>query len=178
MMHVFYAFFGVNIVHPEEIFRLFYAFVRESYGSELLVYGIIRVLFQLLGNLEKFYIKILGVPGLGRNNQRRARLVYQNRVHFVHDGEVMTSLRHAFQRYGQIVPQIIKAKFMISAVSDIRLISGASLHGLQILVNNFEFADLVPPRLRFPLFWVFHKWKHLPPSHLPPNAPKKKKKNH
>src|SRR3989344_6042349 len=106
------------------------------------------------GDSEDFYIKILGVPGLGRNNQRRARLVYQNRVHFVHDGEVMTSLRHAFQRYGQIVPQIIKAKFMISAVSDIRLISGASLRGLQILVNNFEFADLVPLRICFAMFGI------------------------
>ena len=97
---------------------------------------------ELLGFLEKAITKLLlraDQPFDGRlplrvllvkrvhrgaaDDERRAGFINENRVHFIHDGEVMAALdllllaeRHA------VVAQIIEAEFRIRAVGDVTVI--------------------------------------------------------
>ena len=57
------------------------------------------------------------------NNQRRARFVDQDRVHFVDDGVSMAALHHILEPVLHIVAQIIEAELVIGAVGDVAVVS-------------------------------------------------------
>ena len=73
------------------------------------------------------------VIGVGRflggagDNQRRARLVDQDRIDFIDDGEVMFALDVILQVELHVVAQVIEAELVVLAVSDIALIGGLAL---------------------------------------------------
>ena len=72
---------------------------------------------------ERFPLRellVVRVHGRAADDERRARLINQDRIHFVHDGEIMAALdllllvpRHA------VVAQIIKTKLGVRAVRDV-----------------------------------------------------------
>ena len=66
---------------------------------------------------------------LGRagDDQRRARLVDQDRVHLVDDREMVIALHHILNAELQIVAQIIEAEFIVGAIGDITAIGGAAV---------------------------------------------------
>ena len=70
------------------------------------------------------------------DDQRCARLVNQNAVHLVHDGEVVRSLHLILGAGLHVVAQIIKTKFRRGAVENIAAVRGAflilSLHMLRM----------------------------------------------
>ncbi len=68
--------------------------------------------------------RLIGRPG---NDQRRSRLIDQNRVHLIHDGKIERPLDHVLQPVFHVVAQIIKAELVVGAVGDIRGIGGAAL---------------------------------------------------
>ncbi len=74
----------------------------------------------------RFPLRVLLVERVHRraaDDERRARFVNQDRVHFVHDGEIMSALhllllaeRHA------VVAQIIEAELRVRAVGDVAIV--------------------------------------------------------
>ena len=60
------------------------------------------------------------------DNQRRARFVNQNGVHFVDNGEVERTLHHFVNGILHVVAQIVKAEFVVRAVSDVASVSFAA----------------------------------------------------
>src|SRR5262249_31254799 len=72
------------------------------------------------------------------NDQRRARLIDQNRVHFVDDGIDVTPLDHILQPVLHVVAQIVEPKFVIGPVRDVAIIS---LLALLILKPMHDDAD-------------------------------------
>jgi len=71
-----------------------------------------------------------------RDDERRARLVDQDRVHFVHDGEVVAVLhdllgllRHA------VVAQVVEAELAVRAVGDIARVLRAALGGIHRVLD-------------------------------------------
>ena len=58
------------------------------------------------------------------NDQRGARLVDENRVDFVDDGEVEWLLHAVFESEGHVVAQVIEAEFVVRAISDGTAVGG------------------------------------------------------
>src|SRR5690606_654159 len=69
------------------------------------------------------------------NNERRARFVDQDGIHFVNDGIVERPLDHILQRVFHIVAQIIKAIFIVGAVGNVSLINGTAFLVFLIVLN-------------------------------------------
>ena len=62
----------------------------------------------------------LGVVfGLSADDQRRARLVDQDGVHLVHDGEVQAALHPVAGLVDHVVTQVVKAVFVVGAVGNV-----------------------------------------------------------
>ena len=71
-----------------------------------------------------------------RDNQRRSRLVDENRVHLVHNGEIVPvlhdllgALRHA------VVAQIVEAELRVRAVGDVTGVLGAAFLGIHRVLD-------------------------------------------
>ena len=67
------------------------------------------------------------VFGGAGDDQRRARLIDQDGIHFVDDGEGMAALGHGVQRVFHVVAQIVEAEFVVGAVGDVGGIGDAPL---------------------------------------------------
>ena len=84
-----------------------------------------------LGELRD--IGVDGVVELGAvvertgDDQRRARLVDQDRIHFIDDGVDMAALHHVFEPVFHIIAQIIEAELVIRAVGDVAVVLGLAL---------------------------------------------------
>jgi hypothetical protein len=53
------------------------------------------------------------------DDERRARLVDQDRVDFVDDREAVAALNHLAQRVFHVVAQIVEAELVVRAVGDV-----------------------------------------------------------
>ena len=64
------------------------------------------------------------VFGLATDDQRRAGLVDQDRVHLVHDGVVQAVLHTVLHLVHHVVTQVIEAVFVVGTVGDVRAVRG------------------------------------------------------
>ena len=64
-------------------------------------------------------IQLGGLFALTRNDERRARLIDQDGVHLIDDGECMVALHHGVLVDGHIVAQIVEAELVVRAVGDV-----------------------------------------------------------
>ena len=76
------------------------------------------------------------VFGLPADNQRGSRLINQNGVHFVHNGKVLAALHSVSGFVHHVVPQVIKPKFVVGAVSDVGLVGCLLLFARRIRQIN------------------------------------------
>ena len=72
------------------------------------------------------------------NDQRRARLVDQDRIDFVDDGEVVAALDHLRHVVFHVVAQIVEAEFVVGAVGDV---GGIGLPPLVVVESMHDDAD-------------------------------------
>ena len=56
------------------------------------------------------------------NDQWRSGIINQYTVHFIHHGKMMFALYHFIRAVHHIIPQVIKAKFVVGAVGNIGVI--------------------------------------------------------
>ena len=78
------------------------------------------------------------------DDQRRARLVDQDRVHLVDDGEVVAALHHLARRVFHIVAEIVEAELVVGAVGDV---AGILLAPLLVAEIVHDAADGKPQEL-------------------------------
>ena len=82
----------------------------------------------IVGLVEQRDVGIDGVVEFGTvveragNDQRRARLVDQDGVHFVDDGEDVAALDHILQPVLHVVAQIVEAELIVGAVGDVAVV--------------------------------------------------------
>jgi hypothetical protein len=84
------------------------------------------------------------------NDQRRARLVDQDRVDFVDDGVEMAALDHVLQPVLHVVAQIVEAVFVVGAVGDVARIGFLALGIVEAVDDDAdgqpeEIIDLAHP---------------------------------
>ncbi len=88
---------------------------------------------QVLNQLAHAHIQLGAVLCRTGDDERGTRLVNQDRIHFVHHGEVERPLDFILQTEGHVIAQIIKAELVVGAVGYIRRVSvalvGGGLHG-------------------------------------------------
>ena len=76
---------------------------------------------------------LLGGPG---DDQGRARLVDQDRVHLVDDGVVQVPLKLVLEGERHVVAQVVEAELVVGAVDDVRLVGGALLRRILPGLNH------------------------------------------
>ncbi len=67
-------------------------------------------------------VEIGAVVERAGNDQRRARLVDQDRVHLVDDGEDVPALDHVLQPVLHVVAQIVEAELVVGGVGDVAVV--------------------------------------------------------
>src|SRR6185369_1156859 len=107
--------------------------------------------FQVRNDRVGVFILVSGFVGWPGNDQRRSRLVDQNRINLVDDREVMTTLHTRGEVKLHIVAQVIKAKLVIGAVSDISGVRGLALEVVHVVLNTTDFKTEEAMDLAHPL---------------------------
>ena len=71
------------------------------------------------------------------NDERRAGLVDEDRIHFIHDGEIVSALDLLLATAGHaVVTKVIEAELTIGSVGDIALVLGAAKFGMLVIFND------------------------------------------
>ena len=82
------------------------------------------------------------VVGRAGDDQRRARLVDQDRVDLVDDREIVAALDHLRALVLHVVAQIVEAEFVVGGVGDVAGIGVAAL----LVVRPWTMTPTVRPR--------------------------------
>ena len=146
-----------EVVHMKVGFRLFHSlfgehgrfgfFINDIVGVRLFLGVFLRILLldahhlQTLGELIRLAVKVGGSVALTGDNQRRARFVDQDRVHFIDDAEIMATLHLQLFIGHHIITQVVKAHLVVCAVGDIRRVGFPALRVVFLMDNQ---ADLQP----------------------------------
>ena len=96
-------------------------------GRALRLAGLGREALERLGDAREVVVDLRGGLGLAGDDQRRARLVDQDRVDLVHDREVVAALDDALERDGHVVAQVVEAELGVRAVDDVGRVGLAPL---------------------------------------------------
>ena len=83
-------------------------------------------------------VEIRTVVGRAGNDQRRARLVDQDRIHLIDDAIGMAALNHLVQLVFHVVAQIVEAEFVIGAVGDVAGIGLGALGVAQFVDDDAD----------------------------------------
>ncbi len=70
-------------------------------------------------HLVHAHVEIGVVLGLAGDDQRRARLVDQDRIDFIDNGEIQAALHALVGRIDHVVAQVVEAEFVVGAVGDV-----------------------------------------------------------
>ena len=134
----------VEVLDPERALDLVDRGLRRRDGLVLLVVevvgagelGLVLALLalarrgrggQVLDDAREVVVGRGGGLGLAGDDQRRARLVDQDRVDLVHDREVVAALDEAVLRDGHVVAQVVEAELGVRAVGDVGVVGRLAL---------------------------------------------------
>ena len=129
----------VDVVHDRDVLDVVERFALEQAGvaQQLLhllhagfgqVDGALLLVDLVVGLVELEDVGVDGVVEFGAvveragDDQRRARLVDQDRVHLVDDGEDVPALDHVLQPVLHVVAQIVEAELVVGAVGDVAVV--------------------------------------------------------
>ena len=155
MMRQFHVFVFVKVFYVQRPLGFGDARLGRRNRVQLLVDREIFTLTQLGHDLGQHIIKIgrfFAGPG---NDQRRPRFIDQDRVHFVDDRVMQRSLHHLFGINDHVVAQIVKAEFIVRAVSDIGGISRFSVGKIKTMRDQAYRQAEEPINLTHPFAVAF-----------------------
>ena len=101
----------------------------------LLVGPVVALAFLALLALEARHelvdarVELGALLGRAGDDQRRARLVDQDRVHLVDDRVREVALHAVLEAEGEVVAQVVEAELVVRAVGDVGAVGGALLVG-------------------------------------------------
>ena len=118
------------------------ALLRQQHLVRLLVDPVVArpLLFLLPRELRRELVQPVVhldvVVGLARDDERRARLVDQDRVHFVDDRVAQAALHALARREHHVVAQVVEAELVVGAVGDV-----GGVRGLLVGVAHLRQVD-------------------------------------
>ncbi|MPN01216.1 hypothetical protein SDC9_148422 [bioreactor metagenome] len=120
------GFTGVHVRNAKHFFCFGNTNLRRSSCFQFFVNRIVFSLDHLSNNTCQYFVQVCRFFARARNNQWCPRLVNKNAIHLIDNCVIKRSLYHLVKCNDHVVTQIIKAKFIISAVCYIRGISSFS----------------------------------------------------
>src|SRR5215216_976564 len=144
----------VEVFDPERALDRLDCGLPRRHGLELLVELVVRVVLGLLHALgdelgrdarqaaddaREVVVGLRRRLGLARDDERRARLVDEDRVDFVHDRVRVAALNSAFERRRHVVAEVVETELRVRPVDDVRLVGGLAL------VEGHHVADVARP---------------------------------
>ena len=132
-----FGFFMAGFTHLDLVALL----VHVKVAGHLFLAGLLLALHsnQLLGQAVQFAIHLSVIVSLTGDDQGRARLVDQNRIHLVDDRVIQTTLNTLAHAVHHVVAQVVKTEFIVGAVGDIRRIRSLLLvvwHAGQVTTHS------------------------------------------
>ena len=123
--------FGQQAVFLQQLFDMFVTVIGIGDGTGLFVDLVI--LFPQEGDQGIHpLIQVAAILRGAGNDEGGARLVDQDRVDLVHDGEEVAALGHVFLRHLHVVAKIVEAQFVVCGIGDVGAIGGA-LFGIGLI---------------------------------------------
>ena len=117
----------VEVVDAEAVLDLVDAGLEDRDGALLLVDLVVDVLLQPVHHARERRVPALAVLGRAGDDQRGARLVDEDRVDLVHDGEVVLALDAVLEAQRHVVAQVVEAELVVRAVGDVGGVRHAAL---------------------------------------------------
>ena len=98
--------------------------------------------------LELDEFLLVAFRGGAADDQRGSSLVDQDRIHLVDDGKVVLALHQLLRSLGHVVPEVVKAKFVVGAVSDVRTVGFSARLAVGLVLVNAIHAHAVELKQR------------------------------
>ena len=132
----------VEVVDPQRALDLLDAVLRDADGLELLVVLVVgadllgvslrvagrrAMAVELRGDAREVVVDLRGGLGLAGDDERRPRLVDEDRVDLVDDRVDVAALDARVERDGHVVAEVVEAELRVRPVRDVRLVRGLLL---------------------------------------------------
>ncbi len=121
----------------QELLEMLVAGLGQGDDSSLLIELVIRFL-QFRDEDVDAVVELGAVVERAGDDQRRPRLVDQDRVHLVDDGVVVAALHHLELGIFHVVAEIVEAEFVIGAVGHVASILLAPLRVVQVVHDDAD----------------------------------------
>ena len=148
MVDKFDARVGIDIADTKRALGLFDARIAQHDLAVLIIGRVVLILDEGIGDCCEALVERFGVRYRCRNDERRARLIDEDRIDLVDDREVVPArlrqtLAQEAGRIFEIVAQIIKTEFIVGTVRDVGRVGLAARAGTQKVLFYLEASDLV-----------------------------------
>ena len=114
----------VDVVDPDRLLHLLDPGLEGNDGLLLLVDLVVLVAGEGPGDGGELVVELGRLVGRPRDDERRARLVDQDGVDLVDDGEDVAPLGHEITGPRHVVAQVVEAELVVGAVGDVRRVGG------------------------------------------------------
>ncbi len=136
MMGDLHIYVIIQIFKIEGLFHLGHALFRQGHRPGFFIQCVLRLGAEA-GHQLGIAVILAGIlvdsPG---NYQRSAGLIDEDAVHLVDNGKMQGALHQMFFVQHHIIPEIVKAELIISAVSNVCLIGLPALFGINAMDNE------------------------------------------
>ncbi len=112
----------IQVVDLQQLLHPLDARIGQHRRVMLLIDGIVHVLFQTRNDLIDLEVQVRRLLRRAADDERRTRLIDQDRVHFVDDRVVQRPLHVALDRLLHVVAKVVEAKLVVGAVGDVAAI--------------------------------------------------------
>ena len=119
MVNVFYSSFCINIFYTQRFFSFIDTSICKLYSFMFFIYSIVNIFHEITNYFCKNIIKTSRISSRSRNNKWRSSFIYKNRVYFIHNSKVVSTLSQIIYIVFNIISQIIKTIFIICSISNI-----------------------------------------------------------
>ena len=117
----------VEVVDVERLLDLGDALLGDRHGALLLVDLVVLAGDEPRHDARELAIRVGGRLRRAADDERRARLVDEDRVDLVHDAEGVSALDHVLAAHGHVVAQVVEAELGVGAVGDVGVVLRAAL---------------------------------------------------
>ena len=128
----------VKVCDAEHLLDFGDAGFRDRYRVGLLVDGVVLVLLQAREDLRELIVQLARFLRRAADDERRARLVDEDRVDFVDQREVELALHEVFHLPRHVVAQIVEADFVVRDVGYVAVVRGAPLRRIETVLNDAD----------------------------------------
>ncbi len=137
----------VEVVDAQPVLDHVDAGLEDGDRLLLLVDLVVPIALEPVDQLGEGRIPLVGVLRRTGDDQRRPGLVDQDRVHLVHDREVMTPLDAVVQGERHVVAEVVEAELVVRAVRDVGVVGASPGSGVHLGQDrpDLEAQEVVDP---------------------------------